>query len=492
MIITNEKLIQDRISELRENTDFIDAILDSLVGYAIIVMDFDGNVIAYNEGARQIYGYAPEEVIGRENMEIFFPDNFIASGKLQQIIYRLMEKKNYSFEGEKVRKNGEKFAAQVLFTLTRDKGGKLVGLIEIVQDLTGLKCMQRQLLNNLENFRKVITNDADGIIITNKEGLVSFINPAAEFIFARKAKEFMGERFGYPVISGETTEIDILRKGGVPKVAEMRVVETEWEGGTAHLITLRDVTERKRAEEAQEKLNQQLQAKVSELEAFSYGIAHDLRSPMLSIDGFSRELRSDIQNNRMERVEEDVRLIETGVRKMQQFLNRTLEYSRAGYHVKRTNNVSFGKIVEEVVAEFNGQMSSIGATISIAETFPKVNVDRMRIAQVLTNLIQNSIKYRDKTRPLKIDIGYQLDAEEVVFFIRDNGTGIDADEAEKVFTLFYRGTADVEGSGAGLAIVKRIIEAHEGKIWAEGQSGEGTSMCFTLPKNLRKGKWGLE
>ena len=102
--------------------------------------------------------------------------------------------------------------------------------------------------------------------------------------------------------------------------------------------------------------------------------------------------------------------------------------------------------------------------------------------QVLTNLTQNSINYRDKTRPLKIEIGYRLSGNEGVFFVRDNGTGIDASEAEKVFALFYRGTADGEGSGAGLAIVKRIIEAHGGRIWVQDQQEKGTTMCFTLPQ----------
>ena len=105
------------------------------------------------------------------------------------------------------------------------------------------------------------------------------------------------------------------------------------------------------------------------------------------------------------------------------------------------------------------------------------------IIQVIDNLLQNSIKYRDKTVPLKIEIGHRLSEGEVIFFVRDNGIGIDASEKEKLFTLFYRGTAEGEGSGIGLAIVKRIIEAHGGRIWVQqGQSGKGTTMCFTLPK----------
>ena len=139
MSTTSQQLVQDRIEELRENTDFAATLFESLTGYAIIAADFDGNIIAYNEGAHQIYGYAPEEVIGRQSIEIFFPGDFIEAGKLQAIIGDLIGKERYSYEGEKIRKDGESFPAQVLFTLTKDRNGKVVGFIEIVEDLTERK-----------------------------------------------------------------------------------------------------------------------------------------------------------------------------------------------------------------------------------------------------------------------------------------------------------------------------------------------------------------
>jgi two-component system, sporulation sensor kinase E len=128
----SQQLIQDRIKELRENTDFVNTLLESLEGYAIIAADFDGNIIAFNEGARQIYGYAPEEVIGKQNIEVFFPEDFIEAGRLQEIIEDVIEKGRCSYEGEKVRKGGESFPAQILLTLTTNKNGKVVGFIEIV------------------------------------------------------------------------------------------------------------------------------------------------------------------------------------------------------------------------------------------------------------------------------------------------------------------------------------------------------------------------
>jgi PAS domain S-box-containing protein len=139
MTDVSQQLIQDRIRDLRENTDFVATLFESLIGYAIIAADFDGNIIAYNEGARQIYGYAPEEIIGQQNMEIFFPKDFVEAGKLQQVIDDLIGKGRVPFEGEKVRKGGERFPAQVLFTLTKDRSGRVVGFVEIVGDLTERK-----------------------------------------------------------------------------------------------------------------------------------------------------------------------------------------------------------------------------------------------------------------------------------------------------------------------------------------------------------------
>jgi PAS domain S-box-containing protein len=138
------------ICELKKNTDFVNTIFENLVGYAIVAADFDGNIIAFNEGARQIYGYAPEEVIGKQNIDILFPPELIEEGKLHTIINDLIHKGRFSSEGEKVRKNGERFPAQILFTLTKDNMGKMVGFVEIVSDLTDRKRAEQKIQEALE------------------------------------------------------------------------------------------------------------------------------------------------------------------------------------------------------------------------------------------------------------------------------------------------------------------------------------------------------
>ena len=135
----SEQLVQERINDLRENTNFVSTLFGSLVGYAIIAADFDGNVLAFNEGARQIYGYAPEEIIGKQSIELFLPNDFIDGGELQRIIDTLTREGRVSCEGERIRQDGERFPAQSLYTTTKDKNGRVVGFIEIVEDLTERK-----------------------------------------------------------------------------------------------------------------------------------------------------------------------------------------------------------------------------------------------------------------------------------------------------------------------------------------------------------------
>jgi len=448
-------------------------------------MDVDYSVVE-EEGeirgivtSRQLVGYPLSRLLLDCAIQ---PVSAITEGALVNEALRILEEEKASFlvvlnaEGTPTGVTNRQTIIDSLFQeLEKLNGEKDKYIAELRQAEEALRLSK-------ESFHNIVNRNVDGVLIIDRKGIVHFVNPAAEALFGRKADKLLGEMFGLPVVVGDVSEIDTIHASGKLGVAEMRVIETDWEGKSAYLASVRDITERKQAQQAQERLSQQLKAEVNELETFSYGIAHDLKSPLVSIQGFSRLLQADIQNQNIERVQEDIRLLESGVRKMQQFLNRTLEYSRAGYQVKPTKNVPFGKIVEEVIAEFAEQVRSIGATVSLADTFPTVYADRMRIKQVLTNLIQNSINYRDKTIPLKIEIGYWLSGDEAVFFVRDNGLGIDANETEKVFELFYRGTTDSEGSGAGLAIVKRIIEAHGGRIWAESQSGKGTTMCFALPQ----------
>ena len=256
--------------------------------------------------------------------------------------------------------------------------------------------------------------------------------------------------------------------------------------------SIRDISERKRAEEALHKAHDglelrvkertsELEARNAEMERFIYTVSHELRSPLISASGIMGFLRQDLEKGDAKRTETDLRLIEGAMTKMDQLLGEILELSRIGRVSNPPEDVSFDAIAKDALDQEAEKLRSRGVEVSIANDLPIVRVDRKRITEVMVNLLENSIKYMGDQAHPKIEIGHRKDEKETVFFVRDNGVGIDPPQQEKVFGLFYRLDPKSEGTGVGLTIVKRIIEVHGGRIWIESELGKGCTVCFTCP-----------
>jgi PAS domain S-box-containing protein len=242
----------------------------------------------------------------------------------------------------------------------------------------------------------------------------------------------------------------------------------------------RDITERKHAEEVRERLVTELESKNTEMERFIYTVSHDLRSPLVTINGFLGFLESDLAKGDSERVKVDLKMISSAITRMETLLKDTLELSRIGRVAHPPDTVPFIEIIQEALDQVSEKLMQRGFVVSIQPDLPFVSVDRMRIFEVLINLMENSIKYiGDQPHP-SLQLGCRLDGEETVFFVKDNGIGIDPSQHDKVFELFYKVDKKMEGSGAGLAIIKRIIEVHGGRIWIKSELGKGCTVCFIV------------
>jgi PAS domain S-box-containing protein len=230
------------------------------------------------------------------------------------------------------------------------------------------------------------------------------------------------------------------------------------------------------------KLIGELENKNSELERFTYTVSHDLKSPLVTINGFLGYLEQDAASGNLERFRSDTYRIQEAVNKMQRLLNELLELSRIGRTMNIPENIPFAELVREALEIVQGQLTERGVTVQIQPNLPTVIGDRPRLIEILQNLLDNAAKYMGGQPIPYIEIGQRGDENgKPVFFVKDNGIGIAPEFHERVFGLFDKLDVKSEGTGVGLALVKRIVEVHGGRIWVQSEPGKGSTFFFTLP-----------
>ncbi len=231
----------------------------------------------------------------------------------------------------------------------------------------------------------------------------------------------------------------------------------------------------------------ELENKNAELERFTYTVSHDLKSPLVTISGFLGYLEQDVLSGNTDRLHSSVARITSAAHKMQDLLNDLLELSRIGRLINPPEDVLFSEIVHEAVDRVRGKLDAINATVEIQRDMPVVHGDKVRLIEVMQNLVENAAKYSQPQKRTKIEIGSQADAEgQALFYVRDNGIGIALEYHERIFGLFNKLDPLAEGTGIGLTLVKRIIEVHGGRIWVESTPGAGATFYFTLPVQARE------
>jgi len=254
---------------------------------------------------------------------------------------------------------------------------------------------------------------------------------------------------------------------------------------------LQEISERKRTEKAlienEKKLEvtlAELADKNTELETFVYTVSHDLKTPIVTIEGFIGALREDFGDLIDENAEKYLNYMSDASRKMEVLINDLLYLSRIGRLPERKGEFSFDDLMKKVLKTLQPHIDESGVTLNVEKGLPLIYGEIERLGQVIENLLSNAVKYMGKENPApRIDVGVMEQGGQIVFFVRDNGIGIEKHYYPKIFEIFQRlpsGKKIGEGTGVGLTIVKRIIEHHGGKIWLESELGKGTTFFFTL------------
>jgi len=236
-----------------------------------------------------------------------------------------------------------------------------------------------------------------------------------------------------------------------------------------------DITERKRAENA-------LREKNAELERFTYTVSHDLKSPVITFKTYLGYLEKDLAKGDPELIKQDFGFMHAAADKMEDMLKEILELSRVGRLLNAPVSVTFRELADEAIAAVAGLISQSNATVRTNDIAVTLFGDRPRLAEIWQNLIENAVKYRGEQKTPHIELGAEGKDAERIFFVRDNGMGIDTRHQDQVFGLFCKLDPGSDGSGLGLALVKRIVELYNGRIWFESEgAGKGTCFKFTLP-----------
>ena len=247
-----------------------------------------------------------------------------------------------------------------------------------------------------------------------------------------------------------------------------------------------EMKKRQKVEQARQQLIEELEAKNKELEQFAYTVSHDLKSPLITIRGFLNFIERDLTSGKPERALNDLQRIISATDNMQSMLENLLELSRIGLISNPPTAVSLNQIITEALERLDGSVRERGVSISCPMETPPVFVDAERLTEVFQNLIGNAVKFMGDQPDPQIDISIIDQTEsEITCAVKDNGIGISAKDQQQVFDLFKRVNEDIEGTGIGLALVKRIVEVHNGRVWVESDGlGHGSTFLLTLPKPI--------
>lgn len=384
-----------------------------------------------------------------------------------------------------------------------EKENRLIGIVGAVQDVTVQKEADEMLKQTLLQQNAILDNIPDMAWLKDTKGYYIAVNEQFSKTCGHKTEDIIGKT-DFDIWQKDFADkyrqddLEVMNSGLRRQLEEPQIDSTGREYWVETIKTpirntlgevigttgiAREITERKKAELEREKLITELEAKNTELERFTYTVSHDLKSPLVTITGFLSYLEKDARSGNFESFNKDIDRIKHAVQKMQDLLKDLLELSRIGRIMNDPVEIHFSEIVKEALAILEGQIAPKHIVIEFVDNGQTIRGDNIRLIEAIQNIIDNAIKFMGPQPNPRINIGSLMDAQgKPIFFVQDNGIGIEPQYRERIFGLFNKLDANSQGSGVGLTIVKRIIEVHGGKIWVESIPGKGSTFYFTLSR----------
>jgi PAS domain S-box-containing protein len=450
---------------------------------AVIVVAPDGVILSWNDAATALFGYSSAAVVGRSILDTIVPPEHVEENR--HWLEAATQAGSAMYESVRCREDGRRLWVDVGLKLVEQGEDGVTLVVMSERDITRIK-YRRQVEALQARFRGLLEAVPDATLLVDSCGRIALVNSETERLFGYGRQELLGElvevlvpawfhghhpghRADYfadlrPRPMGRGLELAARRKDGSEFPVEISLGPVETEEGMLVAAAVRDITERRRLEEQ-----------------FVRVASHDLQEPLRTVANYAQLLATRYRGRLDPDADELIGYLVDGASRMHQLITDLLAYSRLGSRGNPFGAIDCELVFARVLHDLKLAIEQAGAIVT-HDTLPTVLGDSVQLGQLFRNLLGNAIKFRG-AQPCRVRVRAERTGHEWTFAVCDNGIGIAPEHADRIFLIFQRlhSAAEYPGTGIGLAISKRIVERHNGRIWVDSYPGEGATFCFTLP-----------
>jgi PAS domain S-box-containing protein len=485
---------------------------------AMVVVNQRGEIVLLNVQAEKQFGYSRDELVGQKVKNIIpegFAERLIADAT-RSTAEALAQQIGMGIELSGRRKDGSEFPIEIMLSPLQSAEGILV--TAAIRDISVRQAAEKHLVQMESRYRGLLEAAPDAMVVVNQRGEIVLVNVQAEKQFGYRRDELVGQKvkniipqgFAERLVAdasrsvadalaqqiGMGIELSGRRKDGGEFPIEIMLSPLESADGILVTAAIRNISARKKSEEDNAELerrveertkqlgvaNQVLEQSNVELKQFAYVASHDLQSPLRSISGFVQLLQLEYEGKLDKQAQDWIRRTVQSIEQMQTLIRDLLSYSRVDARSRPFTQIPFLDIVNDALTLLDSSIHDSGAQVTWGP-LPEIMGDRSQLVQLVQNLIGNGLTYRGD-QPPRIHVSVERRGTEWIFSVRDNGIGIDPKYREQIFEIFKRlhDQKEYPGTGIGLAVCRRVVNRHGGKIWVESELGHGSTFRFTIPE----------